>query len=470
MRQQTTLSLKNSVSVLEEGDDLWLACRDGKGLRLSLPGPALRNLVSQLEAGGLTADELSDAAARRQADADPALLYYTLAMIEEKGFVCYTLAPGGHRLAMLEPMSAAFRLAEPAHDGKFRLSRFACLRRLDDAMLLESPLGHARLLLHDARATGLLALLAEPRSAAELEAQVAGLDLGAVLAFIGMAASAQAIFPCDADGSIAEDRNVPLTVWEFHDLLFHTRSRIGRHDYPAGGTLRFRDMLAPLPAIKPSMSARRVTLHRPDMAALDMGDLRFSEVLELRRTIRRRGEHAIDAAQLGDFLYRVARVRQINPARPGHGAEYESSMRPCASGGAVHEIELYLTLSRCNGIAPGFYHYDPMAHELEHLHELGPAQQRLLADARVAAGMEVSPDVLFTLAARFQRGAWKYQSLAYALTLKNVGALYQQMYLVATAMRLAPCGLGGGDSDLFAQAAGLDFYAETSVGEFLLSR
>lgn len=33
------------------------------------------------------------------------------------------------------------------------------------------------------------------------------------------------------------------------------------------------------------------------------------------------------------------------------------------------------------------------------------------------------------------------QSMAYALILKDVGALYQQMYLVATAMNLAPCGL-----------------------------
>jgi hypothetical protein len=36
-------------------------------------------------------------------------------------------------------------------------------------------------------------------------------------------------------------------------------------------------------------------------------------------------------------------------------------------------------------------------------------------------------------------------------------------------MNLAPCGLGGGDSDLFAEAAGLDYYTETSVGEFMLS-
>ena len=69
---------------------------------------------------------------------------------------------------------------------------------------------------------------------------------------------------------------------------------------------------------------------------------------------------------------------------------------------------------------------------------------------------------------RRPRIAWKYASLAYALTLKHVGVLYQTMYLAATAMGLAPCALGAGDSDLFARAAGVDYYAETSVGEFLL--
>jgi hypothetical protein len=35
-------------------------------------------------------------------------------------------------------------------------------------------------------------------------------------------------------------------------------------------------------------------------------------------------------------------------------------------------------------------------------------------------------------------------------------------------MNLAPCGLGTGDSDLFSQAVGTDYYEETSVGELLL--
>ena len=59
-------------------------------------------------------------------------------------------------------------------------------------------------------------------------------------------------------------------------------------------------------------------------------------------------------------------------------------------------------------------------------------------------------------------------SIAYALTLKHVGVVFQTMYLAATAMGLAPCAVGCGDADLFARAAGTDYCAETSVGEFLL--
>jgi SagB-type dehydrogenase family enzyme len=94
----------------------------------------------------------------------------------------------------------------------------------------------------------------------------------------------------------------------------------------------------------------------------------------------------------------------------------------------------------------------------------------LIQGAATAAGSAALPHVVLILAARFARVAWKYDAMAYALVLKHVGVLYQTMYLVATAMGLAACALGGGDSDVFCAAAGTDYYAETSVGEFILGR
>ena len=102
------------------------------------------------------------------------------------------------------------------------------------------------------------------------------------------------------------------------------------------------------------------------------------------------------------------------------------------------------------------------------LAKLGQALLQLLLSAAGMARLDCAPQLLIVITARFSRVMWGYRSMAYALTLKHVGVLYQSMYLVATAMDLAPCGLGTGDSDLFAEAAGLDPYVEASVGEFLL--
>ncbi|HNY11783.1 MAG TPA: SagB family peptide dehydrogenase, partial [Candidatus Wallbacteria bacterium] len=77
-------------------------------------------------------------------------------------------------------------------------------------------------------------------------------------------------------------------------------------------------------------------------------------------------------------------------------------------------------------------------------------------------------EVLLAITARFARISWKYSGMAYAAILKNVGSVYQNMYLVATAMDLAPCALGNGESDVICKAAGLDYISESAVGEFIL--
>lgn len=176
------------------------------------------------------------------------------------------------------------------------------------------------------------------------------------------------------------------------------------------------------------------------------------------------------AGQLGEFLYRSVRIKSLLPPSPEKGLPCEASMRPCCSGGAIHPLEVYLSVHRVEGLESGFYHYDPLRHELEGISAWTPMVQRLMVEACGATGViDRYADVLLTLAARVPRTAWKYQTIAYSLILKDLGALFQQMYLVATAQGLAPCAIGGGNSDLFAQVSGLDYYEETAVGEFILS-
>jgi SagB-type dehydrogenase family enzyme len=121
-----------------------------------------------------------------------------------------------------------------------------------------------------------------------------------------------------------------------------------------------------------------------------------------------------------------------------------------------------------DGLSPGLYHYDGAAHRLHPLAAPEPAVRELLGRAADSAGVAAKPQVLVIISARFGRVMWKYQTMGYGLILKNTGVLFHLMYLVATAMDLAPCALGAGDAELFSRAARLDPAAESSVGEFLL--
>ncbi|MEQ9233033.1 MAG: SagB family peptide dehydrogenase [Coleofasciculus sp. E2-BRE-01] len=134
----------------------------------------------------------------------------------------------------------------------------------------------------------------------------------------------------------------------------------------------------------------------------------------------------------------------------------------------MYELEIYPVVRRCEGIKPGLYHYDPLNHQLAQIDAAEADIQALLKDAHQSSGEQGVPQVLLVISARFGRLFRKYRALAYALVLKHVGVLYQNLYLVATNMGLAPCALGAGDSDAFAKATGLDYVVESSVGEFML--
>jgi hypothetical protein len=121
------------------------------------------------------------------------------------------------------------------------------------------------------------------------------------------------------------------------------------------------------------MSDQRIALYRP---AAEAAGPDFFAVLEARRSKRAPGEAALTLSQLGEFLWRTARVQKHNLVDPQHPDGYETTLRPCPSGGAMHELGLYLSVIRCEELAPGLYHYDPLAHELERLADLGPTQHK----------------------------------------------------------------------------------------------
>lgn len=432
IRADASLERVDGVVTLHEGH-----------IRQSFPrlGPALAELVERLSSGA-TEDALLDGVGE-DAIMGAQLL---LRKLDAAGWIERSVVDGARALATLSPVghdippvTRALALGEPV-----ALSRFAYLRADRGEMALETPKASVRLVLHEPRLAELVALLAAPVAPRALEpASLAVLRLlsaGRMLARAG------------------EEDGFELAQWGFHELLMHARSRIGRHLGDYGGSYRFEGV-APLPAVREQFEPA-VALPRPPGGL----DIPFGRVLEERRSIRAHDdEHPITVQQLGDLLHHAARLRASF-----RDEKQELSSRPYPSGGASYELELYPLVRRCDGIEPGLYHYDPEKHTLGLVAEPGPRTILLLEYARFTAVMEEPPQVVLLVAARFGRVAWKYESMAYALVLKHVGVVYQTLYLVATALGLAPCALGGGNADAFAAASGLDYYTEPAVGEFVV--
>src|SRR5262249_33175930 len=125
----------------------------------------------------------------------------------------------------------------------------------------------------------------------------------------------------------------------------------------------------------------------------------------------------------------------------------------------------YLVVNECRGLPPGIHHYDPVAHAVSAVSGDAGAREQLVRDATVGSR---PPQVLMILAARFARTSWKYQSIAYALVLKDAGVLMATVCLTATAIGLGACCVGTGDSEAFARATGADPLQEPPVGEIAL--
>jgi oxazoline/thiazoline dehydrogenase len=468
MERPLVLRLRPEAALIETPDGRPAVRAPWGVMALAGAGPGLRAAFALLATEGAPADALVDLAATDSGLA-VARFMLLLARWREQAWLSYTVPGATGSLVTLVPVTRGYTPAwdTAPPDSRFRLSRFTYVRQEGNALALASPAAPVRALFTGPTGAALLATAARTASVHDFAA-LSGLpetDAGWVVALL---AGARLVERVDAAGAPVEPESEATAQWEFHDLLMHQHARDGRHGGPYGGTFPFLDRILPLPSVKPLMSAERVPLCRPDIERPACRDMTLTQALEERRSVRAYAEAPLTAAQVGEFLYRTARVREVTPADHARGSPYETSSRPYPSGGAAYDIELYVAVARCTGLAPGLYHYDPEGHTLQRLPTPEAQWRALIGDAIQAVPLASPPQVLIVLASRFQRLSWKYRGIAYALTLKHAGVLTQTMYLVATAMGLAPCAVGGGSTERFAAATGLDPLVESSVGEFLL--
>jgi SagB-type dehydrogenase family enzyme len=439
---------------LDQSEDGFRISTCDQEFRFRAPVPALSGALSRLAESGATENALCQQAVQSGEMMALYSLIGVLRTLDSRGALQRHVVLDGRPLARLVPTARQFRFRADGGvcDTQQQLSQFAHIRSDGGSLIVESPLGRARVELLDAAAASLLFALAQPRSFNDLERLFPALAGGPLIGLLILLHNA----------AVLNDELSDRSWWQFHDLLFHMRSRRGRHDAGYGGTYPHKTA-APPPLIKPAGTGDIIPLEKPDLDQLRRTDPPCADVMERRRSERCYGSEPLTIQQLGEFLYRTVRYQGV---MADDRTQY--ALRPAPSGGALQELEVYAVVARCGGLEPGVYHYRPSEHALTRVALASPQFEHLIEQAWVTADRKAPVQVLFEITARANRVFWKYESMAYALILKNVGALYATMYFAATAMNLAPCALGGGDSELFASIAGLDPCGEPNVGEYLL--
>jgi SagB-type dehydrogenase family enzyme len=463
--------LSGHVALEAQADGSLAACFDDYSIDLGKFSPGAIDRAQKLRTGlpldafasggGSAADQEVDRLVRRLA---------------RRGLLEYRLARSGetHDQAVVEPQVPDYWPQTPALDGAdlIVLSRFAYLRRRGTEMILESPRASALFRIGNPEFVSALARLTTPHSIDKLRRQPGFPGL----ALLALLVDCRILFKLDAaggDGLRANEGDNNLVLWDFHDLLFHTRSTEGRQANPLGGIYPYAGVMPPPPAVRPRWPGKKLDLSKASATSP-------TTVPPVARLLRGRhstrdfdDQQPMTLAELAQFLDCTMRVQSKWKSRldlGGGGPLVAYTTRPYPSGGSSYELELYLAVANCAGLARGFYHYDADRHALVPIEVRAPELDAMLTAAGFAMDASGPPQILLTIAARFGRVSWKYSSIAYSLILKDVGALIQTLYLAATDMGLGGCAIGTNNIDLFAKMTGIEFHVEGPVGQFALGR
>ncbi len=410
------------------------------------------------------------ASGSRNIDKETALLVQRLA---RSGLLEYRLGRprNSEDLVVIEPQVPDYWPQAPqlGDADALVLSRFAYMRRRGSEMVLESPRAGALFKICDPKIASFIVALSTPQQIRRLRRQ----DGFPGVALLALLLDCQILFKVGAAAGEKELRlaegDHSLVLWDFHDLLFHTRSTEGRHANPLGGVYPCVGIISPLPAVRLSWPGKKIDLHKVSTGRPEAISPIAKLLRERHSTRSFDDQRPITLAELSQFLDGTARVLSRLDTKQDLD-EGGHTVRPYPSAGAAYELELYLAVNRCDGLRRGFYHYDAGVHALTPIGVPANELEALLSGAEYAMGAPAAPQILITIAARFGRVSWKYSSIAYALILKDVGVLVQTLYLMTTDMGLGGCAIGITNIDLFAKMTGVEFHVEGPVGQFAIGR
>lgn len=185
-------------------------------------------------------------------------------------------------------------------------------------------------------------------------------------------------------------------------------------------------------------------------------NISLRSALRGRMSVRNFSPKPVDLVTLGRTLYHAAGVRSGN-----HTRQYPSA-------GARFPLETYaLVLRAGDGLPAGLYHYSVVNNSLELLGDDKYAEKKRI-QCLFAREWSLKAPIFLFVTAQFWRTQMKYGERGYRYILIEAGHLGQNIYLVAHALGLGCCAIGGYVDQQVNQFLDIDGVSEAAVYSFAL--
>lgn len=194
------------------------------------------------------------------------------------------------------------------------------------------------------------------------------------------------------------------------------------------GTLAEARQVRPEPIGNPPALADWPTLRRQRIGRRALTAV--EEAMVERRSQRHFGRCHVE--DIGSVLQAVARVSAVRPD-PGGGQE---PMRPAPSAGARHPIDVVVAAHDVEGLAPGWWRFDPWRGDLAEVElPVGPRDYLKRLEEVTATS---APGAALVLVASFTRTLSRYPAGS-SLVWRDAAVMAGYLHLSASSRRLASC-------------------------------
>ncbi len=167
------------------------------------------------------------------------------------------------------------------------------------------------------------------------------------------------------------------------------------------------------------------------------GDVSVEAALRHRRSVRDFAGGSLTLAQAAQLLWAA------------QGITHGDAFRTAPSAGALYPLQLYVCVSRVDGLDPGTYRYRPGRHDLVRI-AAGNVQQALARSA-LRQGWLADGAMVIVITGVYERTTGKYGQRGIRYVHMEVGHAAQNVYLQAEALGLGSTFVGAFDDERVAR-------------------